>query len=236
MKTMLRFLAVVIAAAALVVIVRSRQISNARSELARLETNNAIESSRALSRSPASTATEGEITRLRAGNRDIYKLRGQITQARAKRKEIERMQAENAQLREKISEIKLHSGSISSFPLVNKGQATPEAALETAFWTMYQGDMDGLTRIMPMTAMDYQRMPPAERTNSVLMMRAMASSIAKLDILDQKLDSPGEAYLTIRITPREGTPANSPFASHQSTFALRRTNDIWQIVGERRER
>jgi hypothetical protein len=233
MKTILRFLAVAIAAVALVAIARSKQISNARAHLARLETNSAEGVVKAPSRSVTSAETEAEINRLRTDNRDIYKLRGQITQARQKRKEIERMQAENVQLREKINQIKLHPNSVPQFPLANKGQDTPDAALETAFWTMYQGDVESLSRVMPMATLDYQRMPPAERTNSVMMLRVMASTIAKLDILEQKLDSPDEAHLTVRITPREGADVNLPFASRQTTFVLRRTNNLWQIVGGR---
>jgi hypothetical protein len=235
MRKLVPFLAVAIAAAALIALARSRRIISARADLARMEARTAGQRARAFRPPALSAQTEAEIVRLRADNRDIYKLRGQITQAREKRNELERMQAENVRLREQIKRIKANPGtSAHPFSLANKGQATPDAALETAFWTMYQGDLESLSRLMPMATTEYERMPPAEKTNSIAMLRAMASTIEKLEILDRKSDSPDEAYLTVQIIPREGM--NLAFPSRQSTFVLRRTNSIWQIVAERQVR
>jgi hypothetical protein len=236
MKTLFRCLAVAIAAAAFFAIAQRRQISTARTELARLEPGSPVQSPMA-SRA-ASPAASDEIKRLRAENRDIYKLRGQISQARDKRREFERMQAENARLREQIKNIKSnpHRASTSStFSLINKGQATPDAALETTFWSMYQGDVETLSRAMPMATMQFEQMPPEEKTNNLAMLKVMASTIEKLEVVDRKSDSPDEAHLTVRFTAPQGSTLNAVLDRGKTTFVLRRTNDFWQIVGERRE-
>jgi hypothetical protein len=235
MKTLFRCLAVAIAAAALLVVAQRRQISSARTELARLEANAAVQTSKGPQ--AASPATEQEIRRLRGENRDIHKLRGQISQAREKRREVERMQAENAQLREQIKNVKSKppGGSARTFPLANKGQSTPDAALETTFWSMYQGNLETLSRTMPMATMGFEQMPPEEKTNTVTMLRVMASTIEKLDIVDRRSDSPDEAYLTVQITAREGTGLNSALGPGKRMFVLRRTNELWQIVAEHPE-
>ena len=76
-------------------------------------------------------------------------------------------------------------------------------------------------------------MPPEEKTNSVMMLRAMAATIGKFEILDRKFDSPDEAHLTVRINRRQGMDLQSAPFPDQSTFVLRRTNNLWQVVAER---
>jgi hypothetical protein len=235
MKTLFRLLVITIAAAAFLAMTQRSQINAARTELKQLEVKAAIESSKVPLTPPVSVVTSDDISRLRAENRDIHKLRGQITQAREKRRALEQMQGENAQLREKIDQIKANPNAAAAepFPLSNRGQATPEAALETTFWSMYRGDIEALTRVMPMMTREFERMPLEERTNSVMMLRAMATTIGKLEISDRKFDSSDEAHLTVRITPRQGMDLQLPSGRDQTTFVLRRTNDLWQVVAER---
>ena len=236
MKTLIRLMAVAVIAAAFVALTQRRQISAARTELAQLEADAALQTSEA-SAAPAmsSTVTADDIARLRAENRDIHKLRGQISQAREKRRALEQMQAQNAQLRQQIDRLKANPDAVNTqtFPLENKGAATPENALETTFWSMYQGDIEGLSRTMPMMTHEFERMPPAERTNNITLLRAMASTIAHLEVLERKLISQEEAHLTVRFTRREEVDLQLPTGRDQSTFILRRTNDLWQVVAER---
>jgi hypothetical protein len=236
MKTLVRLVAVATAAASLLAVVQRNQIISVRSKLAQLETSGSVHNSKV----PASTVsldTQEQIKRLRAENRDIYKLRGQISPAREKRKEIERMQAENAQLREQIKNIKANPQKTSprTFPLANKGQSTPGAALETVFWSMYQGDVETLSRVMPMATLNWDTTPSQERTNNLTLMKALAATVEKLEILDRKSDSPDETHLTFRITAPDGTNLNSFFGPSKRTFVLRRTNDLWQVVAEHEE-
>ena len=234
MKTLIRCLAITVVAAAFLATSQRTQINAARAELARLEAIARVQSSKASPVSRASTITAKDIERLRAENREIHKLRGEISQAREKRRALEKMQAENAQLREKIDQIKADPNAAvgEPFPLSNKGQATPDAALETTFWSMYQGDIETLSRLMPMVTAEFERMPPEEKANSIMMLRAMAATISKIEILDRK-NSPDEAHLNVRITPRAGVNLGSAFGRDQKTFVLRRTNNLWLVVGER---
>ncbi len=234
MKTLFRVLVVANAAAAFFAFVQRNQISSARAKLAQWEASGSAHNSKVLA-STASSDTAEEIKRLRAENRDIYKLRGQISQAREKRKEIERMQAENARLREQIKNIKSNPQAARSFSLTNKGQSTPDAALETVFWSMYQGDIESLSRVMPMATMGWDKTPPQERTNNLTMMKALAATVEKLEILDHKSDSPDKAYLTVRISSQGGVNLHPWFDGGKKSFVLRRTNDLWQVVAEQEE-
>jgi hypothetical protein len=216
------------------VIAQRKQIAVARTKLEEAKAGRVQEGSRASLTASVSPDIEREIARLRSENRDIFKLRGQISQARQKRREVEGLQAQNAKYRRQIEEAKTNPGGSGSFPLLNKGQGTPEAALETGFWSMYQGDLQSVGRIMPIMAGEFERMPPTERTNSVMMLKAMASAIQSMEIMDRKSDSPDEVYLTVQMNWREGMNLNSTFGPKKSTFVLRRTNDLWQVVAEHR--
>ena len=46
-------------------------------------------------------------------------------------------------------------------------------------------------------------------------------------------DSPDEAHLTVRIAPRQGVDLQLPSGRDHTTFVLRRTNDLWQVVAKR---
>ena len=170
MKIVFRILQAAIVIATVLVITQSKQVSAARKKLE--ESRAGVEKAgRASVARSVSAATENEIARLRKENRDIHKLRGQIAQARQMRREVEDLQAQNTKFRRQVEEAKTNSSA--TFPLQNKGQGTPEAALETAFWSMYQGDLQNLARIMPMMAGQFERMPPEEKTNSVMMLKAL---------------------------------------------------------------
>lgn len=238
MKTLVRCLAIAVAAAALMALTQRGQINAARTELKRLESSTPVQSSNPSVATTGSTiiaVTQDDISRLRAETRGIYKLRGQISQAREKRKAVEKLQAENAQLREKIDQLKANPNAALAepFPLSNKGQATPEAALETTFWSMYQGDIESLARVMPMATAGIEKMSSEERTNNITLLRAMAATIGKLEISERKFDSPDEAHLTVRISPREGMDLQLPSSRDETTFVLRRTNNLWLVVAER---
>ena len=46
-------------------------------------------------------------------------------------------------------------------------------------------------------------------------------------------DSPEEAHLTVRIAPCQGIDLELPSGRDHTTFVLRRTNDLWQVVAKR---
>lgn len=232
MKTLTRLLAIAAVAAMILAVTQRTRIGAARADLARLEAAASVPAGKP-ARARGDSATPEEIARLRAANREIYKLRGEISQAREKRRSLERMEAENAQFREKIARLKANPDAAKPQPSAfsNKGQSTPEAAVETTFWSMHQGDLETLSRLMPMATAELERMPAEEKTNNLTMLRAMAAMIEKLEFTELKYESSDEALLGVRFTPRAGSPGLA--GREQTTFVLRRTNNVWQIVRER---
>lgn len=229
MRIAIRCLAIVIVAAAFLAVTQRRQINAMRAEVERLEMRQRVPVAKAGPEVSTSTISAEDIERLREENRDIHKLRGQISQAREKRRGFEKMQAENAQLRKRIAEVKANPDAVKTetFPLSNKGQSTPEAAVETLFWSMYHGDMESLTRVRPMLTREFEKMPAEERTSNVMLLRAVASTIQGLEILDRRFPSADEAQLDVRVKEREKPGWD------QQMFTLRRSNGLWQIVSER---
>jgi hypothetical protein len=232
MKTLVRCLIIAIVAAAFFAITQHRQINTARAEVERLEARQRVPVANAVPAIRTSTVLAEDIERLRKENRDIHKLRGEISQAREKRRAIEKMQAENTQLRKRIAEVKAnpYAAKTDPFPLSNKGQSTPEAAVETLFWSMYQGDIESLSRLMPMITREFEKMPAEERTNNITLLRAMASRIARFEITDRNFPSPDEAHIEVRIGHREQNAEVPVLGPNRQTFVLRKSNDVWQIV------
>jgi hypothetical protein len=230
MKILLRILQAAIVIATVLVVAQWKQVSATRKKLEHLRAGRVEEAARAPLLPSVSAEIENEIAELRTKNRDIHKLRGQIAEARQTRREVEGLQAQNTTFRRQIEEAKTNRSA--TFPLLNKGQGTPEAALETAFWSMYQGDLQNLARVMPMMTDEFERRPPEERTNSVMMLKAMASTIQGMQVLDRKLDSANEVELTVEMQWREGSELNSAFGPKKSAFVLRQTNNLWQVVAE----
>jgi hypothetical protein len=232
MKTLSRFLLTTVVLTTFLVIAQRKQISVARTKL-ELKAGGVPELLETAIAASVSPDIEKEIARLRSENRDIYKFRGQISQARQKRRELEGLQAQNAQYRKQIEQAKADPTGGAKFPLFNKGQGTPEAALETAFWSMYRGDVQNLARVMPMATTEFERMPAGGKTNAMMLLKAMASTIESMDVLDRESDSPDEVSLTVQMKWREGMNLNSTFGPAKSMFVMRRTNDFWQVIAQR---
>jgi hypothetical protein len=231
MKTLFRFLLTTVVLATVLVIAQRKQISVARTKLEQLKAGAVPERSETAIATSVSPDIEKEIARLRGENRDIHKLRGQISQARQKRRELEGLQAQNAQYRRQIEQAKADPTGGAKFPLLNKGQGTPEEALETAFWSMYQGEVQHLAQVMPVATTEFDRMPAGEKTNSMMLLKAMASTIESMDVLDRKSDSPDEVSLTVQMKWRDGN-LSSTFGPAKSMFVMRRTNGFWQVMAQ----
>ena len=232
MKAVIQLLVIAGVASTIIAVKQRAEINAVRAELEPMQTSPTAQPSEAAS-APRAAVTPAAIAELRAETRDIHKLRGEIPRAREQRRVMEEMQRENAALREKIASIKENPELAArfEFPLANKGQATPEDAIETAFWSMYHADMGSLSRVMPMATAEADREPPAERAQYLKLLRAMAAAIEKLEIRELTYPAPEEAHLIVEVTPRANLNFELPF--REQRFVLRRTNDVWQIVGQR---
>jgi hypothetical protein len=91
-----------------------------------------------------------EITRLREENHDLLKLRGEINQLRDAKAQFEKVSAENQRLQSLAKTAARNDSKQSRQPvtirvdmLFNRGQATPEDAIQTFYWAVRDrnGDM-----------------------------------------------------------------------------------------------
>lgn len=95
-----------------------------------------------------SQTEQEELARLQEENRDLLKLRNEVRQLRDQTKTLGGVRAENKRLREATAgdgagSAKLPSpeGFISREALADVGTATPEAAVQTLFWSMREGNV-----------------------------------------------------------------------------------------------
>ena len=92
-----------------------------------------------------------EIARLREENHDLLKLRGEINQLRDARAQFEKVSAENQRLQALARNAAKTDAKQSIQPvnirvdmLFNRGQATPEDALQTFYWAVRDRNSDML--------------------------------------------------------------------------------------------
>jgi hypothetical protein len=92
-----------------------------------------------------------DIARLREENRDLLKLRAEINQLRDARAQFEKVSAENQRLQSQAKNAAKTDSKNSTQPitirvdmLFNRGQATPEDAIQTFYWAVREGNSDAL--------------------------------------------------------------------------------------------
>ena len=95
---------------------------------------------------------EVEIARLREENRDLLKLRGEIVQLRDAKAQFEKVSAENQRLQSLAKTAAKSDSKPSMQPvtvridmLFNRGQATPEDAIQTFYWAVRDRNSDMLS-------------------------------------------------------------------------------------------
>jgi septal ring factor EnvC (AmiA/AmiB activator) len=96
---------------------------------------------------------EAEIARLREENRDLLKLRGEINQLRDSKAQFEKVSAENHRLQSIAKNAAATEAKQSMQPitiridnLFNRGQGTPEDAMQTFFWAAREHNTETLAR------------------------------------------------------------------------------------------
>jgi cell division protein FtsB len=123
---------------------QNEELRRAREETARLTRDNGG--------IPRLVAEHQEIEALRTGNEDLLKLRNEVRQLRDQVPEVERLRRENHRL---SAEIKLLAdskplafaqmeGYLAKETWSNTGFTTPEAALQTWFWSIREGQFENV--------------------------------------------------------------------------------------------
>jgi len=106
-----------------------------------------------------------ESTRLREENRDLLKLRGEINQLREAKAQFQKVSAENQRLQSQVNAAAKTNAKQSIQPvmiridmLFNRGQATPEDALQTFYWAIRDRNSDMLEHcVTPKSWSQFQR-------------------------------------------------------------------------------
>ena len=141
----------------LLVAVQHQQLGQLRAENATLEqaSTEADQLKADLAKSTGNeTQDAAEIERLRGENRDLLKLRNEVNQLRDARVQFEKVSAENQRLQSVAkSAPKAQPKERTMQPIVvqmasvyDRGQATPEFALQTFYWAQRERNSDALSR------------------------------------------------------------------------------------------
>jgi len=141
----------------LLVAVQHQQIGNLRAENATL-TQTSAEAERLKADLAKFTSNEAqdadEIDRLRKENHDLLKLRNEVNQLREAKDVFEKVSAENKRLVALAKTVPEHGTKPGTMqPIViqmvnvfDRGQATPEFALQTFYWAQRERNSDALAR------------------------------------------------------------------------------------------
>ncbi|HEX4264733.1 MAG TPA: hypothetical protein VH597_10380 [Verrucomicrobiae bacterium] len=97
-----------------------------------------------------------EISRLREENRDLLKLRNEVNQLRDARATFEKVSAENRQLQEQVkTAAKTNAKQAPMQPILiridslyDRGQGTPENAVQTFLWAEHSANAEALSRCL----------------------------------------------------------------------------------------
>ncbi|HYE33078.1 MAG TPA: hypothetical protein VEH27_16750 [Methylomirabilota bacterium] len=179
-----------------------------------------------------------EIARLTEANQEIHKLRGQIRVARQQRLTAETLRKDNKDLEARLADAKRNNGKPRvQNPFANRGQATPEAAVETMLWAMREGRTNELSQVNLQIAGHLPNMRPQDLSNTILLMRGTTANVRGIQFLPRQKNPDGDTVLQARIIRPEGSSETllpmGPFgASDTMNFTLQHTNGHWVIVGQ----
>ena len=175
-----------------------------------------------------------EIAALREQTKQLPRLRNEISQLRAHGSELAATRAENARLLEAKqmgSQIPRESpvGFVARDGLVFAGRATPEAALQSFFWALREGNMMVALQAMPANdgeVVELEQMSPSERAKAEEQFKAssevrMMQQFNDFTVAGRKEISDEEVVLYVR----------SSVATNTFPHALKRFGNEWKITG-----
>lgn len=180
------------------------------------------------------TTLQQKVAALREQTKELPKLRNEISQLRAMRSELTAARTENARLLEAKqtgSQISRESpaGFVSRESLAFVGSATPEAALQSFFWALREGNMKVAMQSMPADndeLLELEQMPPQERTKIEEQFKAssevqMMQRFNDFTVASREEISDDEVVLYVR----------SSVATNTFPHALKRFGSEWKITG-----
>ncbi len=148
-----------------------------------------------------------EITWLREENRDLLKLRGEINQLRDARAQFEKVSAENQRLVAQAKAVAKADPKQSVQPitirvdmLFNRGQATPEDAIQTFYWAVRDRNSDMLANcVTPRSWSQFQNYAGGWR-------RQQFDNVGSIDIVAQREVNATTVQVGIQLNPSAANP------------------------------
>ena len=184
---------------------------------------------------------------------DLLRLRNEVRQLRAQQPEVDHLRAENGRLDseinsgitapQKLSELE---GFVAKESWSNAGFETPEAALQTFFWAIREGDLARIAECMPpkegqyllgLTKQGYEQ--EREKTVSEFQGMTQGSGFRIVNRTEEQGNLPRGAQTIVDRIIVEGTsvPARVTFGLQAVTggavvpIHLRRYTDGWKVLG-----
>jgi hypothetical protein len=207
-----------------------------RQEFVQARTEAPSESPIMLTNDLPSTEAERQAAALREETRNLARLRNEVTQLRRQQAELAAARTENDELL-KAKETgpairrKTPSGFRSREQLQNAGYATPEAALETLFWAMREGNAEVAMQSLPpdhSQRLRFERLTAENKIEKRAEMEEQFRSeqlntmknFTDFAIAHREQPSPDAVVLHLR----------SSITTNTMKFQLQRFGDEWKII------
>lgn len=157
---------------------------------------------------PALRAEVEEVQRLRAANQELHTLRNEVTQLRrvqpelaAQRVESKRLKTERAQGFKQPLRLSERPGYVARAALTPVGFATPEATVQTWFWTMREADLKRIAECFPSEKRqerlkNFETQSESQNAEFIRVTQQIVS--AGYRIVDKATISPSEALVRIQ--------------------------------------
>jgi len=158
-------------------------------------------------------------------DRDLLKLRGEVGVLRQQTNELRKLLAENQRLRFRLAtnDSAVPTAPKDSWAFV--GYANPEAAFQSAFWSMNQGNSAALLNSLAPGGREFQKLQSLSSDAYLKKRKEQFDTVTAFKILDRELVSPDEAILTVYL---DG-------AKQADRFRLQRLDNEWKLDGPYRE-
>ena len=153
--------------------------------------------------------------------RELMKLRGEVGTLRRQTNELVRLQAENQRLKSKLATGDSAAPSTPKESWAFVGYADPEAAFQSAFWSMQRGDSAALLASLAPEGRESQKLQSLSPDAYLKKRQEQFENVTAFKILDKELVSQDEAILTVFL---EG-------AKQADRFRLQRLGNEWKLDG-----
>jgi len=157
--------------------------------------------------------------------RELLKLRGEVGLLRQQTNELQQLQTENQRLRLRLA---TNDSAVPSAPKdawAFVGYANPEAAFQSAFWSMNKGDSATLLTSLAPGGREFQKLQGLTSDSYLKKRQEQFDTVTAFKILDKELVSPDEAILTVYL---DG-------AKQADRFRLQRFGNEWKLDGPYRQ-